>query len=106
MEVEINKLIESAESCVKYSEYLDQVKGSQVNENDPSYVNIVNSLLFFEGDLSKGYNKKETDLIKLILENLDMLVKLEPLNTDNFLPTVLSPNIVFSKVSGEMFIST
>ena len=69
-----------------YSEYLAQnvvqVKESQVNENNTSYVNIVNSFL------SKGYNRKETDVIKLILENLDILGTFEPLNIDNFLPTV------------------
>ena len=89
LKVEIDKLIES---CEKYSEYLAQnvlqVKESQVNENDPSYVNIVKSLPFFQGDFLKEYNKKETDVNKFILENLDMLDTFEPLNTDNFLPTV------------------
>ena len=65
-----------------------QVKESQVNRNDPNYVNIVNSLSLFEGDLLKGYNWKETDVIKLIIENLNMLDTFEPLNTDNFLPIV------------------
>ena len=89
MKVKIDKLIEL---CVTYSEYLAQnvvqVKESQVNENNPSYVNIVNFLPFFEGDPSKGYNRKETDVIKLILENLDILGTFEPLNIDNFLSTV------------------
>ena len=65
-----------------------QVKESQVNRNDPNYVNIVNSLSFFEGDLLKGYNWKETDVIKVIIENLNMLDTFEPLNIDNSLPIV------------------
>ena len=65
-----------------------QVKESQVNRNDPNYVNIVNSLSLFEGDLLKGYNWKETDVIKLIIENLNMLDTFEPLNIDNSLPIV------------------
>ena len=88
MKVEIDKLIES---CVKYSvdpaQNVLQVKESQVNENDPNYVNIVNSLPFFEGALSKGYNRKEADVIKLILENVNLLDTFEPLNIDKFLQT-------------------
>ena len=88
LRVEIDKLIES---CVKYSDYLaqnmSQVQESQLDENDPSYVNVLKTLPYFEGNICEGYSKKEVVVIQSILEKLDSLDIFEPLNIDTFLPS-------------------
>ena len=87
LRVEIGKLIES---CVKYSDYLaqnmSQVQESQLDENDPSYVNVLKAPPYFEGNICDGYSKKEVVVIQSILEKLDSLDIFEPLNIDTFLP--------------------
>ena len=88
LRVEIDKLIES---CVKYSDYLaqnmSQVQESQLDENDPNYVNILKTLPYFEGNICEGYSKKEVAVIQSILEKLDSLDIFEPLNINTFLPS-------------------
>ena len=66
---------------------MSQVQESQLDENDPSYVNVFKTLPYFEGNICEGYSKKEVVVIHSILEKLDSLDIFEPLNIDTFLPS-------------------